>query len=316
MPVQSFGAALSTCLCAALVLGLGSCSSWQNNARDLGRAATQGVGQELPNLKGPLQRALRETLLGDDALEQAAQRITERTLHTLEAELAKGELAKLVDDLVAHALETVAQRGNDATKQLIHSAGPELQKELRQIVLQTVTTASSALKNSIQTDLAAATQLLARNTAETLATTLVKALQGELGQQLKQTVGGLGQQLVAEAAVKLRDPASKDAIGEFTESAMKGAVRGTRNGIDEGLPNRLQVALISGLVVCGTLLFVVSVGFFILFYRYRQSAKSLTIIAQKINQADAQHLKQAIQKSADANFLGPWLSSFLKERGL
>jgi hypothetical protein len=314
MPVPT--AALSTCLRVALVLMLGGCGAFNNNVREYGRSAARGVGQELPNLKGPLQQTLRDALLGNDILAQAAQRVTERAMHSLEAELQKGELQKLVDDLLTHALSTVAQRGNEATRQIIQNAGPELRQELRRIVLETVAAASGALKESIQKDLTAATQLLARSTAETLVATLVKALEGELGQRLKQTVGGLGQQLVADAATKLREQSSKDAVGEFAESAMKGAVRGTRSGIDEGLPNRLQVALIAGLIVCGTLLLLFSAGFFIIFHRYRQSAKSLTIIAQKINEADAQNLKKAIQQSANANYLGPWLSSFLKQRGL
>ena len=316
MPIQKFGAALSTCLLAAFCLGLGSCSSFNNNVREYGRSAARGFGQELPNLKGPLQQTLREALVNSGVLEQAAQRVTERAMQTLEGELQKGELQKLIDELLTKALHTIAERGDDATRQVIQNAGPALQKELRQIVLATVATASGALKESIQKDLTAATQTLARSTAETLVATLVIALEGKLGQQLKQLVGALGQQLVADAATKLRDPASKDAVGEFAESAMKGAVRGTRSGIDEGLPSRLQVALISGLIVCGALLVIFTTGFFIIFHRYRQSAKSLTIIAQKINEADSQNLKQAIQKSAHANYLGPWLSSFLKQRGL
>jgi hypothetical protein len=316
MIVRLLGTALSACLWAVLALVLGGCGLFTENMRGFGRAATKGVGDELPNLKGPLSATLRDTLLGNDLLEQTAQRLTSGTLHTLESELQKGELTKVVDDLVAHALERAAQRGGEATKQLIQGAGPELRQMLREIVLSTVATASGALKDSIQKDLTAATQLLARSTAEALVATMVRALEGELGQQLKQTVGGLGQQLVADAASKLREPASRQAVSEFTESAMKGAVRGTRDGINEGLPNRLQVALISGLVVCATLLLVVSLGFFLLFYRYRQSTKSLAIIAQKINETDAKSLKQQIQKSASANYLGPWLSSFLKQRGL
>ena len=316
MIVRLFGAVLSTCLWATLFLGQGGCSVFRDNVRELGRSATQGVGDELPNLKGPLRKTLRDTLLSDDFLEQTTQRITSGTLRTLQSELQKGELSKLIDELLSHALDHAGQRGSEATRQLIRDAGPELQKALSAIVLQTVATADGALRDAIQKDLTAATQLMAKSTAEALVATIVKALEGELGQQLEHTVGDLSRQLVAQAATKLRDPESREAVGEFAESAMRGAVRGTRSGINDSLPTRLQVALISSLVVCATLLLLLTVGFFILLARYRKSTKSLTLIAQKINESDAKPLKQSIRQSADANYVGPWLSSFLKRRGL
>jgi hypothetical protein len=54
----------------------------------------------------------------------------------------------------------------------------------------------------------------------------------------------------------------------------------------------------------------------VIWWRYRQSTKSLTIIAQQINERDAGGRKQAIHQSAHANYVGPWLSNFLKARGL
>lgn len=316
MRVRSPAAPLSSCFFIALVLGLGACSLFKDNVRELGRAATQGVGQELPNLKGPLKQTLREALLGDDLLKQAAEQLTSGTLHNLEAELQKGTLQKAIDEMIGHALETLGARGTAATRQLIQTAGPELRSALRQIVLTTVATAGGALRDSLQKDLTAATQLLAKNTAEALVAALVKALDGELGQKLKQTAGGMSQQLILEATSELRGPASKQAVSEFAESALRGAVRGTRDGISESLPSRLQVALISGLIVCATLLLMLGGGFAVVYYRYRKSTKTLTIIAEKINEAAATDLKQAIHKSATVNYVGPWLSSFLKERGL
>lgn len=319
MLVRPLGLTVSTCLRASFLLtliALGSCSAFKDNVRELGRAATQGVGQELPNLKGPLRQTLRDALLGDALLNEAGQRIAGGTLHSLELELQKGTLSKTVDELVAHALATVGDKGTEATRQLIRTAGPELQAALREIVLSTMATAGGAFKEAIQKDLTAAMQLLAKSTAEALVATIVKSLEGELGQELKQTAGSLSQQLISEATGKLRDPASKAAVSEFAESALKGAVRGTRDGITESLPSRLQVALISGLVVAGVLLLLLGTGFAVLFHRYRQSTKTLTIIAEKINEAEAADLKQSIRKSTTANYVGPWFSTFLKQRGL
>lgn len=299
---------------ALLLPGCGA--SLRETARGMGRSATQGAIEELPKYKGQLKDALRETLLSDDTLKQAAQRATEGALVTLENELQRGALGKQIDQMLSQLLTTLATKGSEATKQLVQTAGPELKEALRQVVIQTVATAGSSLKEAVQKDLADATQVLARKTADALVATLVKALEGPLGEQLQKAAGGMGRQLISEAATSLRDPASKQAVGEFTQSALYGAVRGTKQGVSDGLPDRVQTTLISGVVVLASLLTLTAIALLILFRRYRQSTKSLTIIAQKINQVEAIDLKRAIQKSADDNYVGPWLSNFLKHRGL
>ena len=168
----------------------------------------------------------------------------------------------------------------------------------------------------MEKQLTPATEQLARHTAEVLADSLVKALDGPLGKKLEQTTGQLGQQLVSEAATALASPASKAAVAEFAESATRGAVRGARAGVSEGLPPHLQTALIAGLVVLCALVVLFAIGAFSLWHRYQQSTTSLAIIAEKINQQQSQELKQAISKSAADNHVGPWLSRFLKNRGL
>lgn len=303
-----------------LLLPLWSCGSLKDTMRGLGRSAAQGVSDELPNMKAPLQRTLREALLGDDMLKQIATRVTEATVRSVSDELAKGELSKRVDELVAHALETVGQKGTESTRQLIRTAGPEIKEALRGVVEQTLSAAGTALKQQLQGNLAEATAALADKTSEALAKSLAKALmaelKGPLGDQLKQTAGAMGQQLIGGAASTLRDPNSQQAVHEFLSTAAHGAVRGAKAGVNEGLPDRLQVALITGTIVLAALLFLCAVGLAVIVHRYRQSTKSLAIIAQKINQAEASNLKLAIRKSADDNHVGPWLSSFLKARGL
>jgi hypothetical protein len=213
-------------------------------------------------------------------------------------------------------LQTLEQRGSETTRGLLRTAGPELKEALRSAVSETVAAAGGALKESIQKDLTKAAEQLARSTAEALTAALVQALDGPLGKRMEQSAGQMAQQIVGQATQALRDPNSKVAVAEFTESAMHGAVRGTRQAVSEGLPDRLQSALIAGLVVVLTLFFVALVGVFLLWNRYKLSTKSLAIIAEKINQHDATELKRAIQKSATDNYVGPWLSTFLKARGL
>ena len=57
-------------------------------------------------------------------------------------------------------------------------------------------------------------------------------------------------------------------------------------------------------------------GLLVYWWRYRQSTKSLTIIARQLNDFEAGDLKEAIHKSADDHYVGKWLSNFLTRRGL
>ena len=313
---QTLSSLWLTCLVAALSLTSASCASWMQRIRDYGRSAAAGVGDEMPKMKEPLKKILRETLLEDDTIKQVAARASEGAFDAIGKKLADAEVQRRLDGIVSHVIGTLEQRGSEATRNLLRSAGPELREALRSAVSETVTAAGGALKESLEKDLTKASQQLARSTAEALTTALLQALDGPLGKRLEQSAGQMAQQMVGQATGALRDPNSKAAISEFTESAMRGAVRGTREAVNEGLPNRLQTALIAGIVVLGSLMAVATIGLLFLWSRYRLSTKSLAIIAEKINQHDAQELKQAIHKSATDNYVGPWLSTFLKARGL
>ena len=313
---RSVGGNSLVLLVAVLALAGTSCASWMQRVRDYGRSAAAGVGEELPKMKEPLKKILRETLLEDDTIKQVAARASEGAFDAIGRRLADAEVQKRLDGIVSHVLQTLEQRGSEATKNLLRSAGPELREALRGAVAETVSAAGGALKESIEQDLTKAAEHLAKSTADALTTALVQALDGPLGKRMEQSAGQMAQQIVGQATHALRDPSSKAAVSEFTESAMRGAIRGTREGVNEGLPNRLQSALIAALVVIGMLFCAALAGVVLLWSRYRLSTKSLAIIAEKINQHDAKELKQAIRKSATDNYVGPWLSTFLKTRGL
>lgn len=304
---------LAVCLATSLSAG---CASWNTTVKNLGKSATQGVGEELPRLKQPIREILRDSLLSDDTLEQASRRLTQGAMKTLQSEIGDEELHKRVDGLVADVMTVLGNKGSEAVQQVVRTAGPELRQALRDAIVEMLSAARVVLKDAIQKDLTEASQVLAKSLAETLAAALTKQLEGPLGKQLESTAGQLGQKLAGEATAALGSPASKAAVGEFTESAMRGAVRGARDGVNDGLPNRIQVGLIAAVVVLFCVLVLLSLGSFILFRRYRHSTKALTIIAEKINQHDAAELKRSIAKSAQDNYVGPWLSTFLKSRGL
>ena len=273
-------------VCLTANLG-GGCASWNNTIKGFGKSATQGVGEELPKLKQPIREILRDSLLSDDTLEQASKRLTQGAMKTLQSEIADEELHKRVDSLVADVMTVLGSKGSDAVQQVVRTAGPELRQALRQAIVEMLSAARVVLKDAIQKDLTEASQVLAKSLAETLAAALTKQLEGPLGKQLESTAGTLGQKLAGEATAALGSPTSKAAVGEFTESAMRGAVRGAREGVNDGLPNRIQVGLISALIVLACVIVILGLGSIILLRRYRHSTKALTIIAEKINQHDA-----------------------------
>ncbi len=126
----------------------------------------------------------------------------------------------------------------------------------------------------------------------------------------------MGQRLITEATSALAAPTSKSAVAEFTESATRGAIRGAHEQMSAELPQHIQAALIAALVVMGAILLGGAVALFSIWRRYQKSTTSLAIVAEKINQYESKELKDAIQQGATQNHVGPWLSHFLKNRGL
>ncbi len=311
--VYRFPKSLAGLLGLCLLLG---CGGFNESIRGYGRSAANGFADGLPALKDPAKKLLRDMLLEGDTLKQVTEQTTVNAVRTLTRELADAEMQKRVDGLISHTLDLLAERGGETTRTLLRTAGPELREALRAAVLQTMTEAGAALKDSVEKQLTPATEALARHTAAVLVDTLLKALDGPLGQKLEQMGGQMGQRVVSEAAAALAAPASKSAVAEFSESATRGAVRGARAGVSEELPAHLAAALIAGLVVTGSLLLLLAIAAYSIWRRYQQSTTALAIVAEKINQADSKPLKQAIHKSASENHVGPWLSGFLKHRGL
>lgn len=301
---------------ALLLCAMAACGSFNETVRGYGKSAAKGFSEGLPAMKEPTKKLLRDMLLEGDTLKLATDQAVTTAVRSLTRELADAEVQKRVDGLVEHTLGVLAQRGGDVTKTLLRTAGPELREALRQAVVHTMNEASAALKDSLEKQLTPATEHLARHTAEVLADSLVKALDGPLGKKFEQTAGQMGQHLIGEATSALASPSSKMAVAEFAESATRGAVRGARAEVSAGLPAHLQTALIASLVVLGALLLLFGIGAFSIWHRYQQSTTALAIIAEKINKQAHPELKKAISQSATDNHVGPWLSRFLKHRGL
>jgi hypothetical protein len=278
-------------------------------SHDSAKSAVEGVAEGVPSLPAPIREALRQTLLADDTLSQVSQRIAEAAVTGVRSGLTSPETRAYVDDLVSRAVATLGRDGGEATRQLVQAAEPELTAALR----RAIAAAGVALGEDLDRELGPRTRAIAQATADVLATTLTAALEVQLA-HLRQTARDIGRELISEAAVSMNE--KKDFVGAVTHVAMLQAVRGARQGVLETLPGHVPSGVIAGTVVLGILVVAFAGALAVYWRRYRQSTKTLTIIAQQINEFEASELKLAIQKSAHANYVGPWLSNFLKGRGL
>jgi hypothetical protein len=278
-------------------------------AHDAARSAVQGAAEALPNLTEPLRQTLRETLL-DETLPKVSQRMTDSTLQSVRANLlGSPEVKALVDEVVARTMTALAREGSQTTRQLVRATEPELSEAVR----RALSTAVATLRDGIERDISPRTRDLARANAEVLVATLTAGLEVQLA-HLRQTARDIGRDLIAEAAASMRE--RKDVVGEVTHVAMQQAVKGAQAAMWESLPDRVPPGLVAGTLIMAILLVASAATLVVYWWRYQQSAKSLTIIAQRINDSEAIELKHAIQRSAQENYVGKWLSNFLTKRGL
>ena len=303
-------------LAVALLGGCVSQDYYRGAAQSAAGGAMQGVRDGIPGIQGPLRQTLRGALVEDPVLKEAARDMTRSAVEALEARLASPEMRRQVDALVAQAMESLRRDGDKTVRELIQAAGGTLELELRRVATASVLAATTSLRDSLERDVTPAAQRLASRMGEELVISVVKGLEGPLQKTMLQAGRNMSQALIKGAAEGAEDPLNQAGFGGLTNHVMLQAVRGARQGMTEGLPDQAQVALISGMVLLGALVLATSGGLGFFWWRYQQSAKTLTIVAKSINNHQSGALKETIKRSTQDNYVGPWFSSFLKRRGL
>ena len=170
----------------------------------------------------------------------------------------------------------------------------------------------------MQKDLQETLQLLVKRNVDLMAHTLAAELDGPLGASLDQAGGKFARTVVSEAARTLKEEQTQAAAREFLRGAMREAVAGVSDGLRQELHSSpTQEALIAGTISLGVLLLALGGVLFFFVRQYFMSTKALALIAQKINEAENKTpLKLAIHETSQRNSVEPWLSDFLKRRGL
>ena len=276
----------------------------------------QGVREGIAGIQEPLRQTLRGALVDDPTLKEAARDMTRSAMEVLEARLGSPEMRRQVDALVAQAMASLQRDGDKTVRALVKAAGGTLEAELRRVATASILAATTTLRDSLERDVTPAAQRLASRMGEELVVSVVKGLEGPLQ---KTHAAGRAQHVAGPDQGRGGGRRRSDQPGGFgglTNHVMLQAVRGARQGMTEGLPDQAQVALISGMVLLGALVLASSGGLGFFWWRYQQSAKTLTIVAKSINNHQSGALKDTIKKSTHDNYVGPWFSSFLKRRGL
>ncbi len=305
-----------TLLAATLLAGCVSQDYYRATGQSAAAGAMQGVRDGIPGIQEPLRQTLHGALVDDPLLRTAARDMTRSAVEVLEARLGSPEMRRQVDALVAQAMESLQREGDETVRGLIKAAGGTLEAELRRVATASILAATTALRDSLERDVTPAAQRLASRMGEELVVSVVRGLEGPLQKTMLQAGRNMSQALIKGAAEGADDPINQAGFGGLTNHVMLQAVRGARQGMTEGLPDQAQVALISGMVLLAALVLASSAGLGFFWWRYQQSAKTLTIVAKSINNHQSGALKDTIQRSTHDNYVGPWFSSFLKRRGL
>jgi glutamyl-tRNA reductase len=296
-------------LAFVVVWSMAGCISAHGNVERLshnaGRGAVEGAATALPELSDPLRKTVRTTLLNDDTLQQAAQRLTQATVQSLRNGLSATDTQQSIEELVSHAAGTVGREGSEAIRQLIQSAEPELKQALR----GALASGSIALRDSLERDLAPTIRNLAKANADIVVGTLTTGLKAELS-QIREAARRTGSELITEAANSMRD--NKEVVGRFSHRVVAQALRRPASTMRADL----RVSLIAALAVFSLLLVLSAAGLAVCWRRYDQSVKSIATIAESINQHEAAALKAAIAQSARGPYGAGLLSNVFKRYGL
>ena len=197
----------------------------QDYIRDAGQSAAkgamQGVTDSLPTLKDPLRQTLRSVIVDDPMLKEAAGDMTRSAVRVLETQLGSPEMRQQVDALVAQAMESLGRGSDEKVRALVKTAGGQLETELRKIAMESVTAATTTLRDSIERDVSPATQRLAQHMGDQLVVSLVAGLEGPMMQeQLVKAGRNMSQALIKGAAQGADDPINQASFGGLTHQLM------------------------------------------------------------------------------------------------
>ena len=297
--------------CTIVFLMLTSCSSFvQDLSRSSAKGATEGVYEGAGNLDDPLIKKIKSELLKDGFLQQTSTEVALAATTGIREGLSDVDFNQKIDSLAISIDKGIRTRGYPALVSLLEKLEPHLARLVKVTVVETIESGGASFKTIIKEDLPLA--------AETIAAAAIEGIFNALAAELNGPVAAKTENIISTRFPKF--------AGKVSYTMAREAITGIKDGIKDEFPNtllnlrkgvdRVQVALVTGVIVLGVLLFLALVGVSMISRSYRSSSKALAIIAGRINEKGTPELKRAIQEGASRSEVQGWLSDFLTKRGL
>ena len=299
-------------ICVLLVLGVGiisGCTPFiETYSRISGRGSTLGVYDTLSSLDDELLKKVRRELLNDKFLQQSAAEVARGVVQGMSEGSFEMKLEAHVDKFISHVSRTLEHEGGPAFARLLDASDARLQATIKDGVKNAVLSASKSFHDNAG-DLSEGTFLIARAAVEGGIAGLAPGLNAVIGkddlfwrEELPPIAGLVARTVMREAVLGFKEGLGSD---------LHSLVGGFERKID-----RIQVALIAGIIAVSILFIGALVSAIYLLWQYRLSLKALAVVSSKIKEVGSEDLKLAIQESATRNQVQPWLTTFLKSRGL
>jgi hypothetical protein len=315
-------AAPALVLTLALTLAGGGCSLF-STSRTVGKGSLIGLVDGIGALDPESKRKAFEGLAGSVDLKRAAHDLAQSAVTGVADGLNQSELERHVDQLVRALMLALRQSGDETLTGLLEAAGPQLDKTLHAALNRTMADVRGLLTEVATRDVELATRNVVRTAVQTFATTLESASAGAAG-KIAPPAGEIARTVTREAVRGFEEGLDAARLHEVASEAGRGLAEGIDKaiGLHGSLRSGVETGVIAASAVLGGLLLLSVFGLWHLWKHYRSSTKSLSIVAQKINEVSSEHpeagrkLKDAIHESAKKNNAHDWLSNFLKHRGL
>lgn len=301
----------------ALAAGLAGCgaSAIEDTAYHGARGAVRGSVDEIRTL--PEVQALKDLALDVDVT-KAARDVAQAVVEGAGDGVKTLELDQQIQILIQAVMNTAKSSGNELVASLLEQQGPRIERLARDTLAGTIQGAGDQLKRTAETDLTRATTAVIGSAVDALVT----ALEAEKVQQLEagliETTGELTESASAGAVRGLRDELAKQetqaAFGDLSKRVASDAASGLKEGLglDTGVSRDWRLVAIG----LGVFLVLIAVALVFFIYRSIMTARTLSLIAQRINKTGSAELKGDIKKKAEEKKLERFLANFLLDRGL
>ncbi|HYV45107.1 MAG TPA: hypothetical protein VFA20_09620 [Myxococcaceae bacterium] len=296
-------------------LGLQGCLP-AAGVRDASREAVHGAAEGIATLPPERVEAMRKAILGDPDVAALAREVARGAVEGGASALTDEKLARLTEALVEAQLSAFKKSLAPALADL----EPRFQDELRRTVITATTAALGVLRREGDRDLERWTAVLVRTSAETLLATLRQSnliRLDDAAAAANRLAAEVGRGAVAGAASELRGAVPPEQLRAYFREGGAGLVEGLHEGLGS-LPTRLESTLIGVTVVLAAILIGLAIAAVVVRRELQLSRKALAVVATQVNAAGegGAELKRSIYQSAEKNHIQPWLSTFLKDRGL